>query len=120
METIAETDLPNRLFRGKVRDTYDLGEGLLLMVATDRISAFDVVLPTSIPSSSDDVQISVQMSPVRYPSSASIRTSRESEPWCTAIGAADCHMRQRTPSASTVSRVLTKSRVGLPLAASEQ
>ena len=49
METIAETDLPNRLFRGKVRDTYDLGGGLLLMVATDRISAFDVVLPTSIP-----------------------------------------------------------------------
>lgn len=34
--------------RGKVRDTYDLGD-LLLMVATDRISAFDVVLPTPIP-----------------------------------------------------------------------
>ena len=37
------------LYRGKVRDTYDLGDGLLLMVATDRISAFDVVLPTGIP-----------------------------------------------------------------------
>lgn len=37
------------LHRGKVRDTYDVGEGLLLMVATDRISAFDVVLPTVIP-----------------------------------------------------------------------
>jgi phosphoribosylaminoimidazole-succinocarboxamide synthase len=35
--------------RGKVRDTYDLGGGELLMVATDRISAFDVVLPTPIP-----------------------------------------------------------------------
>jgi phosphoribosylaminoimidazole-succinocarboxamide synthase len=34
--------------RGKVRDTYDLGDRLL-MVATDRISAFDVVLPTPIP-----------------------------------------------------------------------
>ena len=34
--------------RGKVRDTYDLGDALL-MVATDRISAFDVVLPTPIP-----------------------------------------------------------------------
>ena len=34
--------------RGKVRDTYDLGD-VLLMVATDRISAFDVVLPTPIP-----------------------------------------------------------------------
>jgi phosphoribosylaminoimidazole-succinocarboxamide synthase len=34
--------------RGKVRDTYDLGDHLL-MVATDRISAFDVVLPNGIP-----------------------------------------------------------------------
>ena len=38
-----------RLFnRGKVRDIYDLGDNLLL-VATDRISAFDVILPTPIP-----------------------------------------------------------------------
>ena len=49
MTTITETTLPNRLYQGKVRDTYDLGDGLLLMVATDRISAFDVVLPTGIP-----------------------------------------------------------------------
>lgn len=49
MTTIRETTLPNRLYQGKVRDTYDLGDGLLLMVATDRISAFDVVLPTGIP-----------------------------------------------------------------------
>lgn len=34
--------------RGKVRDVYDLGDELLI-VATDRISAFDVVLPTAIP-----------------------------------------------------------------------
>ncbi len=34
--------------RGKVRDVYDLGDHLLI-VATDRISAFDVVLPTGIP-----------------------------------------------------------------------
>ena len=34
--------------RGKVRDMYDLGEHLL-MVATDRISAFDVVMPAPIP-----------------------------------------------------------------------
>src|ERR1700694_651053 len=34
--------------RGKVRDTFDFG-GHLLMVATDRVSAFDVVLPTGIP-----------------------------------------------------------------------
>jgi len=46
---ILETDLPLPVFiRGKVRDTYDLGNHLLL-VATDRISAFDVVLPVGIP-----------------------------------------------------------------------
>jgi phosphoribosylaminoimidazole-succinocarboxamide synthase len=35
--------------RGKVRDVYDAGGGRLLLVATDRISAFDVVLPDPIP-----------------------------------------------------------------------
>ena len=46
---LLKTDLPLPLFgRGKVRDTYDLGD-LLLIVATDRISAFDVVLPCGIP-----------------------------------------------------------------------
>jgi phosphoribosylaminoimidazole-succinocarboxamide synthase len=48
-ETIARTDLPFPLLRqGKVRDVYDLGDALLL-VATDRVSAFDVVLPQPIP-----------------------------------------------------------------------
>ncbi len=47
---ISETDFPelNLLKRGKVRDVYDLGEHLL-MVATDRISAFDVVMPDPVP-----------------------------------------------------------------------
>ncbi len=47
---MTETNLPgiNLIHRGKVRDTYDLGDSLL-MVATDRISAFDWVLPTPIP-----------------------------------------------------------------------
>ena len=49
MPAILETNLPNRLYRGKVRDTYAADEGALLMVATDRISAFDVVLPSGIP-----------------------------------------------------------------------
>jgi phosphoribosylaminoimidazole-succinocarboxamide synthase len=42
-----ELDLP-LLRRGKVRDVYDLGDALLF-VATDRISAFDVVLPQPVP-----------------------------------------------------------------------
>ncbi len=47
--SILETNLPNLpLKRGKVRDVYDLGEELLI-VSTDRISAFDWVLPTGIP-----------------------------------------------------------------------
>ena len=46
---LIETQLPNLLHRGKVRDTYRLGEGHLLMISTDRISAFDLVLPTAIP-----------------------------------------------------------------------
>jgi phosphoribosylaminoimidazole-succinocarboxamide synthase len=47
---LLETSLPSvSLFRrGKVRDVYDLGDRLLV-VATDRLSAFDVVLPTGIP-----------------------------------------------------------------------
>ncbi|MEC9309585.1 MAG: phosphoribosylaminoimidazolesuccinocarboxamide synthase [Chloroflexota bacterium] len=47
---LIETDLPNILHRGKVRDTYAVDNDTLLMVATDRISAFDVVLPSGIPS----------------------------------------------------------------------
>src|SRR4029079_3103055 len=37
------------LHRGKVRDSYAVGEDKLLIVQTDRLSAFDVVLPTPIP-----------------------------------------------------------------------
>ena len=36
-------------YKGKVRDVYSIGENLLVMVASDRISAFDVVLPDGIP-----------------------------------------------------------------------
>jgi len=51
METpLFETDFPglNLIKRGKVRDLYDLGDALLL-VATDRISAFDVIMPDPVP-----------------------------------------------------------------------
>jgi phosphoribosylaminoimidazole-succinocarboxamide synthase len=49
-DVLYETDIKElRLaFRGKVRDIYDLGDALLI-VTTDRLSAFDVVLPTPIP-----------------------------------------------------------------------
>lgn len=50
MRAIFETELPLKLMkRGKVRDMYEIDENRLLIVATDRISCFDVVLPTPIP-----------------------------------------------------------------------
>ncbi|MBM32432.1 MAG: phosphoribosylaminoimidazolesuccinocarboxamide synthase [Chloroflexi bacterium] len=49
MNSIFETNLPGLTHRGKVRDTYELNDNLLLMIVTDRISAFDVVLPDPIP-----------------------------------------------------------------------
>ncbi len=50
-ETLLESALPGiKLFaRGKVRDIYDLGDGRLLILATDRLSAFDVVMAQGIP-----------------------------------------------------------------------
>jgi len=45
---LLQSDLPFPVRRGKVRDVYDLGEQLLI-VATDRISAFDCVMPNGIP-----------------------------------------------------------------------
>ena len=49
-QAILQTDIPGlpKFIQGKVRDVYDLGDALLV-VATDRISAFDVILPTGIP-----------------------------------------------------------------------
>ncbi len=61
MTVVSTADIADlKLFRrGKVRDTYELDDGSLLMVATDRISAFDVVLPTPIP---DKGRVLTQMS----------------------------------------------------------
>lgn len=49
VKTLGRIDLPFPLFkRGKVRDVFDVGENLLI-VSTDRISAFDYILPSLIP-----------------------------------------------------------------------
>ena len=51
--TITTTDFqfPNQksVYRGKVREVYNINDDLLVMIATDRLSAFDVVLPKGIP-----------------------------------------------------------------------
>jgi phosphoribosylaminoimidazole-succinocarboxamide synthase len=65
---LIETHLPNLYARGKVRDTYDLGDRLL-MVATDRISAFDVVLPNGIP---DKGAVLTQLSAFWFEQTASV------------------------------------------------
>src|SRR5688572_9491559 len=50
MSPLATTDLPLALFRrGKVRDVYEIDDTRLLVVATDRVSAFDVVMEDTIP-----------------------------------------------------------------------
>ncbi|MFZ1702352.1 MAG: phosphoribosylaminoimidazolesuccinocarboxamide synthase [Pyrinomonadaceae bacterium] len=51
VNTVFESEVPDLklLHRGKVRDVYEVDERRLLLVATDRISAFDCVLPTLIP-----------------------------------------------------------------------
>lgn len=47
----SEFNFPNQksIYHGKVRDVYEIGEEYLLMIVSDRISAFDVILPTGIP-----------------------------------------------------------------------
>lgn len=67
---VMQTDLPGvkLLKRGKVRDIYDLGDQLLI-VASDRISAFDVVMPNGIP---DKGKILTQLSRFWFEQTADI------------------------------------------------
>lgn len=52
-KTLTHTDFnfpgQKSVYHGKVRDVYDINDDLMVMVATDRISAFDVILPKGIP-----------------------------------------------------------------------
>src|SRR5690554_1726267 len=48
-DTAFEFDNQTGIYRGKVRDVYFINDDLLVMVASDRISAFDVILPKGIP-----------------------------------------------------------------------
>lgn len=52
-KTLTHTDFhfqgQKSVYHGKVRDVYDINDDLLVMIATDRISAFDVILPKGIP-----------------------------------------------------------------------
>ena len=48
-ETAFQFPQQTQFYKGKVRDVYTINDDLLVMVASDRISAFDVVLPSAIP-----------------------------------------------------------------------
>ena len=48
-DAVLSTDLPGLVHRGKVRDTYRVTDGVLMMIATDRISAFDVIMEDPVP-----------------------------------------------------------------------
>ena len=52
-QTLTKTDFnfpgQKSVYHGKVRDVYDINDDIMVMVATDRISAFDVILPKGIP-----------------------------------------------------------------------
>ena len=49
--TLTNYQFPNqtKMYKGKVRDVYTIADNTLIMIATDRISAFDIVLPKGIP-----------------------------------------------------------------------
>ena len=53
MKALTATDFhfdgQKSVYHGKVRDVYDINDDILVMIATDRISAFDVILPKGIP-----------------------------------------------------------------------
>ena len=67
-DVLLHTDLDLPKFQGKVRDVYDLGDRLLI-VATDRVSAFDVVLPNGIP---DKGRVLTQMSAYWFENTRSV------------------------------------------------
>jgi len=53
MQALTKTDFhfpgQRNVYHGKVRDVYNINDDIMVMVATDRISAFDVVLPKGVP-----------------------------------------------------------------------
>ena len=67
-DVLLHTDLDLPKFQGKVRDVYDLGDRLLI-VATDRVSAFDLVLPNGIP---DKGRVLTQMSAYWFENTRSV------------------------------------------------
>lgn len=53
MKALTRTDFhfdgQKSVYHGKVRDVYNINDDIIVMIATDRISAFDVILPKGIP-----------------------------------------------------------------------
>ena len=105
---VLQTDLPFTLFRrGKVRDVYDLG-GELLLIASDRISAFDCVMPNGIP---DKGRVLTQMSLFWFRTLDAAKPNHVVAEWndvCASYGAA--------PDPSLASRAIVGIKTqGLPI-----
>ncbi len=53
MQTINQTNFnfpkQKSVYKGKVREVYNIDNTILVMIATDRLSAFDIVMPRQIP-----------------------------------------------------------------------
>lgn len=85
MQALTKTDFrfdkQKSVYHGKVRDVYNIDDDLLVMVATDRISAFDVVLPKGIPFKG---KFSIRLQPsfwMRHVTSAPIGNSLRPTRW---------------------------------------
>ena len=116
MSTVFTSDLRSvqRFRQGKVRDIYAVDDEHLLIVATDRLSAFDIVLPTPIP---DKGQILTAMSNFWFARTAALvpnhLTTRRLEevltPWPSAQKKErSCPSRARSESSSGVSGPLVR------------
>ena len=61
MSTITATDFnfpgQKNVYKGKVREVYTINDDVLVMIATDRLSAFDVVMPKGIPCGSPSLRL---------------------------------------------------------------
>ena len=96
--TLAASAIPGAtLFRhGKVREVYEAGPGRLVMVASDRLSAFDVVLPTPIP---DKGRVLTQLSNFWFG-----RTASSSRTTCSRPTSLASRRRSRNTASSMAAR----------------
>ena len=95
MSTLFESNEPDLklISRGKVRDIYEVDEKTMLIVASDRLSAFDVILPTPIPGKGE---VLTQLSNFWFVKTAGIIANHIVDPEPFANDDAKAHLRGRS------------------------